>query len=169
MEVCQIKMLVDTNVWLDNYIPDRPLAEDSRRLLTYGVQQDVAVLYPLRALNDVFWHVTRDRKRWAIKEYGKLSEAFARAINSEAWDCVKSMTETGCPVGADVSDVFVAQHLQDIHNDFEDDMVLAAAKRASVDYLVTSDRRLIQKSIVPALTPQDMLAVLRLRKEQHIL
>lgn len=169
MEARQITMLVDTNIWLDNFIPDRPLAEDSRRLLTYGLRQDVSILYPLRALNDVFWQVTRDRKSWAIKEYGKLTEAFARAINSEAWDCVKSMIEIGCPVGADISDVYVAQHLQGIHSDFEDDMVIAAAKRAGVDYIVTSDKKLIQKSIVPTLTPQDMLAVLRLHKEEHVL
>ena len=46
---------------------------------------------------------------------------------------------------------------------------LAVAKRAKVDYLATSDRRLIQKPAVPVLTPQDMLALLRLREEHHIL
>ena len=42
-------------------------------------------------------------------------------------------------------------------------MVLAAAERAKVDYLVTSDKQLIQKATVAALTPQDMLSVLELR------
>jgi predicted nucleic acid-binding protein len=71
------------------------------------------------------------------------------------------MMEVGAPVGADVSDVWIAQHLRDMHPDFEDDMVLAAARRAGVDYLVTSDRQLIQKADVVALTPEDMLTVLR--------
>lgn len=157
----QLKMLVDTNVWLDKYIPDRPFAETSQRLLTYGARQDVAILYPLRALNDVFWHVTRDRKRWLTREYGSLTEASAHAANGDAWSCVNNMMEIGCPVGADGSDVWIAQHLRNLHSDFEDDMVLAAAKRAEVDYLVTSDKRLIQKATVAALTPKDMLEVLK--------
>lgn len=71
------------------------------------------------------------------------------------------MMDVGVPVGADGSDVWIAQHLRGVHADFEDDMVLAAAMRAKPDYLITSDRQLIQKSTVAALTPEDMLTVLR--------
>lgn len=39
-------------------------------------------------------------------------------------------------------------------------MVLAAAQRAEADYLVTSDRALIQRATVAALAPGDMTAVL---------
>ena len=43
------------------------------------------------------------------------------------------------------------------------DAVLAAAERAHVDYLVTSDRQLIQKATVPALAPKDTTALFEVR------
>jgi predicted nucleic acid-binding protein len=39
-------------------------------------------------------------------------------------------------------------------------MVLAAAQRAQADYIVTSDRGLIQHATTAALTPADMLALI---------
>lgn len=157
----QTKVLVDTNLWIDKYIPHGPTSEASREVLRLCVSDDIALLYPMRSLVDVFWQVTRDRKNWLRREYGEITEAQARAVNADAWACVDNMMEVGAPVGADVSDVWIAQHLRDMHPDFEDDMVLAAARRAGVDYLVTSDRQLIQKADVVALTPEDMLTVLR--------
>ena len=159
----QLKVLIDTNVWADKYLLDRKLASVSSALIELCTDDDVALLYPLRSLHDIFWQVTRDAKRWVRKSYGNVSEQWAHVINDRAWDCVNNMMEVGAPVGADGSDVWIAQHLREIHPDFEDDMVLAAARRAQVDYLVTSDRQLIQKATVAALTPQDMLAVLRMR------
>lgn len=96
---------------------------------------------------------------------GDRSKAYAKAINTFAWDCIDSMVEVGTPVGADIGDVWLARHMRDIHSDFEDDMVLAAAERARASHLVTSDRKLIQKSTVAAFTPEDMLKVLRMRQE----
>lgn len=154
-------LLVDTNVWLDKYIPDRPHAQASMAVLAHSVREEVELLYPLRAVNDVFWQVARDRKTWVVKEYGHISEAHAHAINTDAWECIDNMCEVATAVGADASDVWYARHLREVHPDFEDDLVLAAARRAKVDYLVTSDRQLIQKATVAALTPEDMLKVLK--------
>ena len=39
--------------------------------------------------------------------------------------------------------------------------VVAAARRAKADYLVTNDERLLRHSPVAALSPRDMLALLR--------
>lgn len=155
------KILLDTNVWLDKYIPTRPGAETARQLLSACVMSDAAVLFPLRALNDVYWQVKRHAKTWIRDAYGDITEAFAAAADTGAWECIDNMMELGAPIGADVTDVWTAQRLRSVHADFEDDMVVAAAKRAEVDYLVTSDRQLIYKATVPALTPQDMLALLR--------
>lgn len=156
-------LLVDTNVWLDRFMPRRPRFALAKELFDFCVREEVTLLFPMHALNDVFYQVSRDGKAWLRESYGVLPERYVPAITAQAWSCVEGMLEVGAPVGADVSDVWVAQHLRDIHGDFEDDMVLAAAERARVDYLVTSDQRLIQKATVAALAPQDMLAVLRLR------
>ncbi|MDO4404696.1 MAG: PIN domain-containing protein [Atopobiaceae bacterium] len=163
----QLKVLIDTNVWIDKYLMDRKLSGVSKSLLTLCIDDDIAVLYPLRSLHDVFWQVARDVERWVRQSYGDVSEQWAHVVNERAWDCINNMMEVGTPVGADGSDVWVAQHLREIHPDFEDNMVLAAAERAQVDYLVTSDTKLIQKATVAALTPQDMLVVLKIRRARH--
>ena len=159
------KVLVDTNVWLDCYLPNRKHGQTARELLRGCVNNEskVDILFPLHALNDVFYQVSREAKAWVRKSTGSLSEAYARAANAQAWDCIDRMLEVGTPVGTDVSDVWLACHLRDIHPDFEDDMVLAAAERAQADFLVTSDEQLIKKATVAALTPEDMLKVLRMR------
>ena len=63
-------------------------------------------------------------------------------------------------VGADESDAWLACKYRKINWDLEDNMVLAAAKRAGADYLVTNDRVLISKANVAALRPADMTALL---------
>ncbi len=158
----QIKVLFDTNVWLDRFLRDRPKGALCRRLIEQCATRsdDIAILYPLHTLNDVFWFVTRDIKKWVIESYGELTEAGARLSNARAWESIDVMSELGTPVAADVSDVWFARKLRSVHPDFEDDMVLAAAERAHVDYLVTSDERLILKATVAALKPEDMLSVL---------
>jgi predicted nucleic acid-binding protein len=61
----------------------------------------------------------------------------------------------------DNSDVWLARKYRTLHDDFEDNFILAAAERAKVDFLVTSDQSLLRKATVAALSPQDMLAVLK--------
>ena len=72
------------------------------------------------------------------------------------------MADLACAVGADASDVWIARKYKALHRDFEDDLVLAAANRAYVGHLVTSDGRLIRKAPVDDLAPGDILDVLLL-------
>lgn len=155
-----ISILVDTNVWLDRYLPGRPGFEVAERILDYGIRHEVELLYPLQAIRDVFFQVAAESKAWLRRSGYDVSEAWAHAINGRAWDCVDNMCEIATAVGADGSDVWYARHLREVHPDFEDDLVLAAARRAKASYLVTSDRQLIQKATVAALTPEDLIKVL---------
>ena len=159
------KVLMDTNVWLDCYLPNRKHGPIARELLKRcaGNEDKIDILIPLHTLNDVFCQVSREAKQWVRKSTGSLSEAYAHAANGQAWDCIDRMLKIGAPVGADMSDVWLACHLREINPDFEDDMVLAAAERAQADFLVTSDEQLIRKATVAALTPEDMLKVLLIR------
>lgn len=165
MQNQQLRILLDTNVWLDRYVPHRPGADVANALLSRCVEDDVIALYPLRSIGDVFWQVTKNNELWVKESKGQISEAYAHAINAMAWDCVTNMQEIAMAVGAEYTDVWRATKYREIHSDFEDNMVLAAAERAKVDYLVTSDRQLIEKATVCALTPEDMLTVLRMRCE----
>lgn len=156
-----MRLLLDTNVWLDNYIPNRPNHQLVGALLTKAIEQQHDLLYALTSSKDVFFLIERAYKQMARAE-GDASQPTALAINEIAWACVDNMADLACAVGTDASDVWIAQKYKSLHRDFEDDLVLAAATRADADYLVTSDERLIRKAPMAALAPADMLKVLSL-------
>lgn len=78
-----------------------------------------------------------------------------------AWACVDRMRDFAVAVGADESDVWLASKYRSFNWDLEDNMVLAAAKRANVDYLATNDKDLIAKATVAALAPADLVKLIR--------
>ena len=56
-------VLLDVNVWLDNYLPGRPSAGDSRSLLDWLYARDVSILYPVTAPGTVFYLVQQGMKQ----------------------------------------------------------------------------------------------------------
>ena len=150
-------VLLDINVWLDNYLPDRPSSNEARVLLTWLRERGVSILYPITAPGTVFYVVQHSMKRAALADGVALSQANVIAIRELAWACVENMAELGVPVGADVSDFWRARKYRSIHADLEDNLVLAAADRSQAGYLITSDESLLKKSGIPALTAHDFL------------
>ncbi|MEC4184245.1 hypothetical protein VJ918_05415 [Adlercreutzia sp. R21] len=69
--------------------------------------------------------------------------------------------EQAVTVPVDLSNLWEARCFYELHRDFEDDFVLAAARRANADFLVTSDKKFLTKAIVPTLSLADMLTLLK--------
>ncbi len=152
-------VVVDTNVWVDYFVADRSGHEDAVAFVNAAWEASVQLLYPVGALQDVFAILIMELKRGARKVQ-EVDEACMGALRRIAWGCVDALREGAVAVGADESDVWFASKYRKLNWDLEDNMVLAAAKRAGADYLVTSDRVLISKSNVAALRPADMAALL---------
>ena len=161
-----LRLLLDTNVWLDLFIPSNPghkAAWDFVRATAAfedPAGREVVLLYPARIVGDVFYKVRLEAKRWVASAQTGSPEQQAVACRDHAWDCINDMCELGCAVGMDESDVWLARKYRALHEDLEDDFVLAAADRAKADYLVTSDVRLARKSRVPAAAPADLIQLL---------
>ena len=155
-------VLVDTNVWLDNFLCGRPGSRDSREFLASAFERGVGLVYPVHVVKDVFYLIQLTLKRRA-REDGELTEGDAAAIAKIAWSCVQNMRAVATAVGADESDVWQACRYLQLTGDLEDNMVLAAAERAKADFLVTNDMRLIAKATVPAFSPKDASAYLASR------
>lgn len=153
-------LLIDTNVWIDLFIPSRPGHSVATELLRRAVVCDCTLLYPVRVLADVFYMVQHEAKSYFRANGRAISSAEAHACRNHAWDCIANMREVATAVGADESDVWLASKYRSIHPDLEDDFVIAAAKRAHATYLVTSDKNLVRKAPVAALFPQDALLLL---------
>ena len=153
-------IVVATNVWLDLYLPHRAGREDARHFVERAIACGASLLFTIQTTNDVFARVSINAKRWVREGKGEIDESYARAIKGLAWDCVASMRELGTAVGADDSDLWLAQKYRGLHDDFEDDLILAACTRVSADYLVTNDAKLLRHAPVAALTPADACVIL---------
>lgn len=153
-------ILVDTNVWLDVYIPGRPGAQAANELIEEASRQGAHLVFPSHACLDVFCRVSFEHKRW-VRESSELTEAWAVAIKRYAWDCVNDLRKIATAVPVDSSDLYLACKHRDAHDDLEDDLVLAACQRAHANYLVTNDRKLLRHSPVETKTPSAMVGLLR--------
>lgn len=154
-------LLLDTNVWLDNFLGARPVADASRRLIDVAVKRGMTLLCALTSIKDAYYMLWQEFKRDLRASATRALTADAAAAAEEAaWACVQSLREIATVVGADESDLWLAERHHRVHRDLEDNLVVAAAQRSHADYLVTNDARLLAKATVPAVSPADMLALL---------
>ena len=100
------RILLDTNVWLDAFLPERAVRSAARELIAFSLKIDVDLLYPVHILPDVFYLAFIDIKR-LLRGQGP-DELIAQAARTTAWEYVNSMRETATAVGADNSDVWLA-------------------------------------------------------------
>ena len=71
------------------------------------------------------------------------------------------MDEIATAVACDQADVWMARKQRCLHEDYEDNLVVAAAQRANADCLVTNDQNLLKHSPAAALSCADALAYLQ--------
>ena len=161
----RFSMLLDTNVWLDYYLPWRSGYARARQLIELALEQGQTLAYAVSSIKDVFYMVAAEYKSAERAATGALSESAARAAAAAAWGCVNNMQEIACAVPLDHTDVWVAAKQRVLHGDFEDDLVIAAAMRGKVAYLVTNDEALLRHCPVAALSVPDMCKVLEMRQE----
>ena len=67
-------LLIDTNVWIDNYIPNRPNYRTVGDLLRLALTQGHELLYAVPAIKDVFYLIGHAYKESA-REQGGIGRA----------------------------------------------------------------------------------------------
>lgn len=154
-------VLLDTNVWIDSCIGTRAASSESRQLLCMCARREIPVCLSVTSLKDIYYQVGAELKREHRATGEALTEAAALAIEEVSWQSIASIVDQATVVPADTSDITVARYFHQVHRDFEDDLILAAAERSGADYLVTSDKKLRARAPVAALTPADMLTLLK--------
>ena len=153
-------LLIDTNVWLDCFLPGRKNREASLALMEKALDQGTPLFYTAGIAKDVFYLVSAAMKRKAREQMGSLSEGDARAIQAVAWGCVGNMRDVATAVGADESDLWLACEYRSVHGDLEDNLLIAAVRRSSATYLVTNDQTLLRHAPIAVLSSQDALRAL---------
>lgn len=162
LETAAPRIMVDTNVWLDVFLPQRSRREEALRFMRLAISQECELLFTLHTLCDVYAKVGIYFKRW-VRESKSLDEGYSMAIRQLAWDSVNRMDEIATLVGANKADLWVARKMRSVHDDLEDDLILAACERAGADYLVTNDKALATDAPLAALSPTAMTKVLEMR------
>lgn len=140
-----LKLLIDTNVWMD-YFSGRSdhMANVVRLVEIADASERIALFASSLSVKDVSYLVSAGIKRECRRKTGSLSEGAIAAADETAWACVRQMRELAliAPVGAD--EVFDSFVFRPHHNDFEDDLMLGVANRIDADYVVTEDKDLIK-------------------------
>lgn len=155
-------IMVDTNVWVDLYVPGRPNRETALAFFEQARRCQAELVFTLEIARAVFRIVSHEAKRWVRQGTGELSEEYAHAIANHAWDFVRDMQEYGTPVGSSTPDLWMATKLRDQHPKIEDNLIVAACMRIGTDYLVTNDAKLIRHSPVATVDPAMMTRLLQL-------
>ena len=138
----------------------RPGRADATALVTHAMSRQIALLYAASSVKDVYYLLEEREKRRVRASGAEVTATIAAAVNEYAWGCVLSMGEMATVVPVDQSDLWIATKFRTVHEDLEDDLVLAAMERSQADFLVTSDETLLRKSPVAALSPHDLLALM---------
>ena len=143
-------LLLDTNVWLDYFLGTGPSIDDISRIVERGAEGTVDLFYTPTSAKDLFYILPR-RLRRACANGAQADEASFRSV---AWACVERMMELACAAPLSHAECQLARMLRGEFGDFEDDLILAAAETAKVDYIVTNDRALLQSVPEACVTPE---------------
>ena len=122
-------MLLDTNVWLDYYLPWRGGHAVARQLIERALEDNRTLAYAVSTVKDVYYMVAAEHKRAERAAAGSLSDSAAQAATATAWGCINNMQAIACAVPLDHTDVWMAAKQRALHGDFEDDLVIASAMR----------------------------------------
>ena len=163
-----LRILLDTNVWVDYYSSPRRGHASAISLVDAATRAGADLLYAVPSTKDLFYLVAADFKAWTRGQRGgELTDGQAAAATELAWGCLDNMTQIATAVGCDLSDVWLARKRKRLHADYEDNLVLAAAERAHADLLVTSDEQLLRHAPVAAMCVADAMAYLESLEEEE--
>ena len=160
------KLLVDTNVWIDYFLERTPENHEKAMRFVAAATAAGAALYTSSAtMPDLFFLLCQETKR-CLRARGKVvDEGMAAAVRESAWSSMRSIMELSMVVPVGRNEALRALTYRDLHDDFGDDLILAAAARVDADYLVTSDKALMRHAPVACLCPADMIVLLRARAQ----
>ena len=153
---------MDTNVWLDYHLTERPGHNTAFTLVDAALENDVPLLIASHSLKDFWYLYWQTGKHYNIETGDMTVEACSKSAKIAAWAATEQIVQIATVVGSDASDAWLALKMQNTHDDYEDNLVVAAALRAKPRLLVTNDQTLLGHCPVAAATPQDALSFLEL-------
>ncbi len=155
------KLLVDTNIWVDYFLARSDDCKAVTRLFYLAQESESLALYVVsHSIKDIAYILASTMKEYARGQEGSLSADAAAAAREVAWGCVRNMIDRAIVIPVGQSELLQAFTYKSIHDDFEDDIILGAARRAEVDYILTHDKLLARHSPIPCIEVAQALELL---------
>ena len=153
-------IVVDTNVWLDYLLGYRRKHTISKAFIVEASRQDLPLVIPSHSLKDLFFLFQQQLKE-ANRIDGKQNpEAAAHSARIAAWAAIDIVMEMAAVGPSDQGDAWIASRQRNLHDDYEDNLVIACAMRLDARLLVTNDRKLAKHAPVPVLDAEHALALI---------
>ena len=136
-----MKLLIDTNVFLDAMMNRDPWAKAAQDLLIASAEEKVTGCISATSLTDIYYIL---RKHLKNKE--KAKEALLQLLPSID---VLDINGTDCEKALGLS-----------LPDFEDALLACCGERNNVNYIVTRDTKHFENSPVEAIQPEEILEII---------
>jgi predicted nucleic-acid-binding protein len=135
--------MLDNNVVIDRLIRRDPFYHSASQVFLMGIFQDAELYISTSMLTDVIY---------ILQKHYKQAEAQEVML-----ECLEHLHL--CSVSAEDGLWCLSQ----AWNDFEDCLATRCAENIKADYIVTRDLKGFEKSLVPAITPDALLALFEAR------
>ncbi|MBQ9043622.1 MAG: type II toxin-antitoxin system VapC family toxin [Eggerthellaceae bacterium] len=160
--MAQPALLLDTNVWHE-FETGADSEHGSSELVLWALANDVRLGIAAHSLKDLFALIERDMKTENRREPLIDDEHNGPAARAMAWGALTSLIDQVEIVGSDYMDAYLALKYRNLHDYYEDNLVIAACERMKADALVTNDRKLAKHAPVLCMTPKDALLWLQVK------
>lgn len=154
----RFSLLIDTNVWLD-YLLGREGVRDATAAVQCALDYEDVLMVTPGILKDVFYLVGTTIKRRTQEDGDRITEESALAVNEISWACLSQIQGMTIVLNLGFAEHLEASALRSKNPDYEDNLLLAVAKIAKVDYIITKDKGLLANDVVSALTPAEYVAM----------
>lgn len=135
-----IKILVDTNIWLDYFLARGVHHHAVSAFIAKAYErEDIALYVPSLSLKDLAHQLASLMKLDARRAGKDITPDIAAAAREVSWGCVRSVLEKALVAPVSRMEVLGAFTYKRIHDDFEDDLVLAALDSVDANFLMTHD------------------------------
>ena len=154
------KLFLDTNILIQYSLGNEPDCSAYKKFVQYAAAGKVALYTSSHSLKDTYYNVNLALKRQERAEAGLLTETAANAAKEAALGATQLIGTQLHIVSMGRSEHEHAFVFRPIHNDYEDNLQLAAAYAAKANLFVTNDLRLKGHSPVAALSSIEAAALL---------
>ena len=152
-------VLVDTNVWMYYLLGVQPRCEETVSLFELCARRGITLLHTPTTLKDLFYLIPLQARRDAMQGGERADE---RSFAPLAWACVRHVTNMAVAVPQSLAECELAWMLRKQHDDFEDNLLVAAAETSKADYIATYDRKLLEAFAPACVEPAQLAAMLKL-------